>query len=245
MDEPTPHVRDRFGASGPGQRLPGGQGNSWRYGDRILKPLDLPLDVLTWQAEHLPALQAHSTFRVVPPLAATDGELIVDGWTAWPRVEGTHQPNRWPDIIAVGTHFHDALRQLPQPQHLYRRTDRWAVADRIAWGEYPAPPDPYLTDILAATHDIPAENQLVHGDLTGNVLFHDDLPPAVIDLSLYWRPPAYATGIVITDAIAFEKAPTDLADGIDRQYLLRAIAFRLATDLLAGVPDAAAPYQRI
>ncbi len=35
-----------------------------------------------------------------------------------------------------------------------------------------------------------APPQLVHGDLTGNLLFHTSLPPAVIDLSPYWRPTA-------------------------------------------------------
>ncbi len=31
--------------------------------------------------------------------------------------------------------------------------------------------------------------QLVHRDLTGNVLFHPPLPPLVIDLSPYWLRP--------------------------------------------------------
>jgi len=33
-----------------------------------------------------------------------------------------------------------------------------------------------------------APSQLIHSDLGGNVLFHDQLPPAIIDFSAYWRP---------------------------------------------------------
>jgi hypothetical protein len=41
----------------------------------------------------------------------------------------------------------------------------------------------------------------VHGDLAGNVLFHPTQPPAVIDLSPYWRPAGYATGVAVVDGL--------------------------------------------
>ena len=37
----------------------------------------------------------------------------------------------------------------------------------------------------------------MHGDLTGNVLFAEGLPPAILDLSLYFRPPGFATAVVL------------------------------------------------
>ncbi len=39
-----------------------------------------------------------------------------------------------------------------------------------------------LNALLAALEPVPAPSQLMHGDLTGNVLFHDALPPLIIDL---------------------------------------------------------------
>jgi hypothetical protein len=79
----------------------------------------------------------------------------------------------------------------------------------------------------------PTSDQLIHGDLTGNVLFADDEPPAVIDLSLYWRPVGYATAIVVADAIVWEGAGDELVQyALQReeafgQLLARALVFRL------------------
>ena len=76
--------------------------------------------------------------------------------------------------------------------------------------------------------------QLVHGDLGGNVLLHDSLPPAVIDVSPYWRPTGYADAIVVADAVAWEGAGDDLVERLLRrqgeQLLLRAVLFRVAVD---------------
>jgi hypothetical protein len=48
---------------------------------------------------------------------------------------------------------------------------------------------------------------LIHGDLTGNVLFHDELPPAIIDFTPYWRPLEFQSAVVVADALVWEGAP--------------------------------------
>jgi len=65
----------------------------------------------------------------------------------------------------------------------------------------------------------------------GNVLFHPDLPPAIIDLSPYWRPALFATAIVVIDAMIWEGADRSALSVIDGrsgayQYLLRLPAAR-------------------
>jgi hypothetical protein len=76
-------------------------------------------------------------FRAAP-LRCRDGELVVDGWTAWPRLAGAHAP-RWAEILAVGERLHRALAgEERRVEVLDARTDGWARADRIAWGEQPA-----------------------------------------------------------------------------------------------------------
>jgi hypothetical protein len=82
-------------------------------------------------------------------------------------------------------------------------------------------------------------NQLVHGDLTTNVLFHPTLPPGIIDLSPYWRPPRFATAVVVVDAMVWEVAGPSVLPLIGRrphaaQYLLRAAVFRLVMDHLCN-----------
>jgi len=47
-------------------------------------------------------------------------------------------------------------------------------------------------------------NQIIHGDLCGNILFHETLSPVVIDFSLDYRPREYAEAILIADSIAWE-----------------------------------------
>jgi len=45
----------------------------------------------------------------------------------------------------------------------------------------------HLPALVAARRPLSAWPRLMHGDLTGNVLFADGLPPLVIDLSLIFR----------------------------------------------------------
>jgi hypothetical protein len=160
---------------------------------------------------------------------------IVDGWTASEYVAGMHEEGRWREIIAVGERLHAALAHVPRPGAIIDpRTDPWAVGDRVAWGEADFPE---LDDVLAAFKPVDAPSQLIHGDLTGNVLFHDELPPAIIDFAPYWRPVEFASAIVVSDALCWHDAPADLADAVDRQYLLRALVYRAVTSRGFGVAD--------
>jgi len=213
-----------FGVEGEPEPLPGGRGSSWRVGGLVLKPLDRPAYELPWQADVLGSVEG---IRVAVPRPE-----VVDGWTAATFVEGRHVPGRWREIIAVGEELHRALAHVPRPDAILDgRTDPWAVADRVAWdGE----PFAAVADVLDALEPIEARSQLVHGDLTGNVLFHDELPPAVIDFTPYWRPPEFASAVVVADALCWEAAPPELAGAVDRQYLLRALIYRAVTSIGFG-----------
>ncbi len=239
MTRPPPAtVLERFGVAGRTPvPLPGGRSTAWRAGDVVLKPLDLAPAALRWQEEVLSSV-APDGFRVAVPLRSRRGELVVGGWTAWPALDGAHAP-RWPEIIAVGERFHRALAAVPRPSALLdARTDPWARADRIAWGEAPAGDLARIPDVarlLGLREPAGARQQLVHGDLSGNVLFAPGLPPAVIDLSPYWRPAAYASAIVAVDAVLWHGA--DAAALVPRNgareargLVVRALLFRLLAD---------------
>jgi hypothetical protein len=78
---------------------------------------------------------------------------------------------------------------------------------------------------------------VIHGDLTGNVLFAPGVAPAIIDLAPYWRPPAFASAIVVADALVWEGADATLLEAVAHverfeQYLLRALVYRAVTDRL-------------
>lgn len=230
-----------YGLDAPALPLTGGQHTAWRVGAAVVKPLDMDAAAVQWQGELLRRLDGAEGFRVSVPLQATDGRWIVAGWTAWRYQPGAHVPGRWQDIISAGQRFHAALRAEPKPDFLSRRTDPWAIADRVAWGELA--PGRYagadqLRELIAVLRPVRREDQLIHGDLTGNVLFDEHRPPLVIDLAPYWRPAPFATAIVVADALVFEGAGPALVqpllvDPEFPQFLCRALIYRLVTDQLA------------
>src|SRR5262245_35733704 len=194
-EPPPPHVLAAFRAVTAPQPLPGGRGRSWRAGPLVVKPLDWEPEELAYQAKVLAALRPDG-FRVAPPVPK-----VVDGWTAAPYLEGVHEPGRWREIIAVGRRFHAATAGFPRPDALLDgRDDPWATGDRVAWSErsYES-----IDDVLAELRPLDEPSQLVHGDLTGNVLFHPTLPPAIIDFAPYWRPIGWSEAIVVCDAICW------------------------------------------
>jgi uncharacterized protein (TIGR02569 family) len=245
---PPAHVLAAFGATDDPEPLGGGQGAAWRSGDLVLKPLDQAMspEELEWQGALLDGVHEDG-FRVTRLQRARDGSALVDGWCAWGHVEGSHEERRWAEVISVGERFHAALEGVPRPTLIDARTDHWAIGDRVAWGELPAARFAHVKHVprlVEALRPIEAPSQLVHGDLTGNVLFAPGLPPAVIDFSPYWRPTAFASAVVVADALAWEGADERLLEAVAHtddfpQYLLRALIYRIVVDALfrAGEPD--------
>jgi uncharacterized protein (TIGR02569 family) len=238
LSQPTADVLAAFGV---GECLPvplgGGQGTSWRAGDVVLKPADAEPGELAWQIRVISQI-SQDGFRVARPRLAADGAECVDGWSATEFLSGSQRPASWPDIIAAGDRFHLAVRGVQRPAFLDHRSGPWATADRVAWNEIPAAEFlrvSHLPQLTAALRPVAASSQLIHGDLTGNVLFDDQLPPAIIDFSPYWRPVPYAAAIVVADALVWEGADQRILHAVRRvddfgQYLVRALIFRIVTD---------------
>jgi uncharacterized protein (TIGR02569 family) len=221
--------------------LDGGQGSSIRAGALVLKPYADELEV-TWFAG-LACRIVPDGFCLPAPVAALDGRWTVDGWAAVEHVHGVADPaGRWQQVVAAGRAFHAAVSQEPEPAHLAAREHRWAVADRVAWGEQEIPvgalSQPLLDRLERLRRPVDLPNQLVHGDLSGNVLLDGGASPAIIDVSPYWRPAAYADAVVAVDALLWweaaeslvdEISPRDLHDRDWQQLLMRATVFRLVS----------------
>lgn len=244
-ESPPAHVLAAFGLSGVPEPLPGGTGRAVRVGGAVLKPVE-DREEAEWCAEVLEGLPPSVSFRVPRPIKAGSGTYVAGGWVASELVPGRAGPGgRWASLLAVGRAFHAALRDVPRPDLLDRRLHPWAVADRVAWQEENVTLRGEAGRVLAELRAVPASrrepDQLVHGDLTGNVLYHRGSPPAVIDFSPYWRPVRYAEAIVVADALLYHDAGFDLVDALGAEgprWLARALTFRLvAAALLAGEPD--------
>jgi uncharacterized protein (TIGR02569 family) len=230
-DVPPQSVLEAWAVADP-QPLARGRGEAFRAGTLVLKPAGEPAQAV-WLAETLEDLDAGATVRVVRPARSVTGRWVVDGWAAWHWMEGQHRPCMWDEVLDVSKRFHRAVSGIAWSQAM-AASHRWAMADRVAWGELDAElPEP-VRPLLARRRPVDLPCQLVHGDLGGNVLFHDSLPPAVIDVSPYWRPPGYADAIIVADAVAWEGADDELVERLLRhqgeQMLLRAVLFRVAVD---------------
>lgn len=245
---PPPAVLDAFSAKGTPVPLVGGQGRSILVGGFVFKPAEGPEDEVEWAASLFEKLAPDSGFRVPLPLRASDGRTVVDGWTASEFLTGEPGPQgHWAGVLSAGRAIHAALRQVPRPDFLDQRTHPWAVGDRVAWGEQ----DVDVVEDLAAPFSALLElrrpvkqdaAQLMHGDLTGNVLFAADEAPAVIDFSPFWRPPVFAEAIVVADGLLWFDLPSDLlTDGSDhpdwQQMLIRALIFRLVAHSQSAGPS--------
>lgn len=246
-DVPGPDVLEAFGLTGTPVPLPGGEGRSFRIGQAVLKPADE--DFADWLGDTMSRIVADG-FRISRPIAAATGAWHHDGWSASryePGAEPDHEgAPRWAQIIEAGRAFHRALAGFARPDFLDRRTDWWQTGDRVAWQEQQ--PDliaclqaPY-EDLAALIAPVAEASQLIHGDLTGNVLLAAGLPPLVIDFSPYWRPAAFGEAIVVGDALIWHGAKAALiretadgtgaaaaASGDFAQHVLRAVIYRLVT----------------
>ena len=189
-------------------------------------------------------------FRLAPPCSTTDGQWVCEGWVAWRRLEGADPDlstsSQCLAVIEAGRAFHRALAHLARPRCIDERTDWWALADRAAWGERTAPRVPEFADVLRrleAGFTPLGRPQVVHGDLTTNVIFAPGMAPAVLDISPYWRPAEYAEGIVLADALCWHAAPADVVElsGVSVGAVARGVVFRMATttERLASGHDAA------
>ncbi|WP_242910948.1 hypothetical protein [Actinomadura terrae] len=238
---PPARVLAAFDLTGSARPLAGGQGESFCVGNAVLKPTSDP-QAAEWSAAVFAGLPASAEFRVPRPRRSRDGDYVVEGWTAAELLDGHAGPaGNWERLIAASRAFHQALRHLPRPRFLDRRRDPWAISDRVAWDEAPPPPstdaDELLARLLHLKEPVRTESQLVHGDLTGNVMFHPGRPPAVIDFSPYWRPVPYAEAVVVVDGLLYHHAAPALLDDVlpgrdGLQMLVRALVFRLTTSAL-------------
>ncbi|WP_426502489.1 hypothetical protein ACPPVO_33175 [Dactylosporangium sp. McL0621] len=233
--QPPPAVLQAFGVRGPARPLDGGQGTSWAVADLVLKPGGGPLHA--WLAGVLADVTVDS-FRLAEPVPTRDGAWEVAGWSATRWVPGrapdTATAPKWREVLAAGRAFHRAVAHLDRPGFLDARQDRWARADRAAWGERDIRYRPEFAAVaqrLQGVLEPLGRSQLVHADLTNNVLFAAGYPPAVIDISPYWRPPAYAEGVVVADALCWHGAPASLPETVDVSVpaVARALLFRMAT----------------
>ncbi len=260
---PSSRVLDLFAVPEAVEPLPGGQGSSVRAGDLVLSPGRDP-QVLAWLNPTLARLAVRldespsrgtRDVRIAMPVPARDGSWVVDGWGASRFEPGTQVCEDLDVTLAAGRLLHARLAvAVPErPTGLDDRQDRWAVAERAAYGEEPVglsgldDDARLLVEALSARLDEGirlGRPQLVHADLAGNVLLDAEGAPVVLDVAPAWRPVRWAEAVAVIDAVVHGGADparlTAYADGVACEAMVRAALFRLLSD---APPDVVA-YRR-
>lgn len=230
---PGHEVLVAFGASGAPKRLAGGRGVTWRAGEVVLRPAGDPVESM-WKSKVLSELDVSDEFTFPRPIQDDRGQWVRDGWEAMEFISGAADETRVEDIVHAGTAFHQAISGLPRPSFIAASNDPWSQADRIAWGEGPMPKERLLNLAAAEYGAIEGVEQVIHGDLLGNVLFAEGHPPALIDWAPYWRPAGFGAAIAVVDAVCWHRYPIQRLGHHHgtthwRQLLLRALVFRMVT----------------
>jgi uncharacterized protein (TIGR02569 family) len=258
VTDPPPTVLSAFGTDGVSVPLPEGEGQAFRVGAVVVKRVH-DSDEANWVQSLLSTVEQRD-FLVPEPVATTNGGWVCEGWVASRFVNGLRPlAPRWDEVITAGLNFSDAAERARKGGEdvLLRRSHRWAVADRVAWGENNIQLSPEAAEVEARLRSLMGESvrrsQLVHGDLTGNVYVAPSCVPVILDFSPYLRPRRWAAAIVIADAVLWNDADLSLAerfaaDPTDRDLLGRAVLYRMVAAQLASDPRHGAwlePYRRI
>ncbi|WP_319943215.1 TIGR02569 family protein [Nocardia aurantia] len=270
--EPPEHVRGTFGLREVTPVALGDWDGGWRCGDVVLSPVADHARA-AWSAKVRENLKVDG-LRLARPVRATDGRYVVSGWRADTYLDGVPDA-RHDEVVSVSLRLHRSTGALERPRFLsqqpvapYGDVDVFAAADRAAWepvplralklgGMQPATsPDgqrslQMLTQLSTLRKQVRTPPQLVHGDLFGTVLFAAEDGPGLTDITPYWRPAAWAAGVIVVDALSWGGADdgllrrwTDLPEW--PQMLLRAVMFRLAVHALhpRSTPEAFAGLAR-
>jgi uncharacterized protein (TIGR02569 family) len=182
--------------------------------------------------------------------AKSQAKYVFEGWTAWTFVSGKAAPKgNFEILLRACRAFNTEVAKLclEKPAFLSKRRNRFTEADLVTWEEKK------LDEVQDIHHDIMSliqttleqllqlrqpfqqgiTNQLIHGDLTGNVLFDldDKDSPGIIDITLYWRPAEYAEAIIVADGLIWLGEGRELVEmyGTDHtrvQLLVRALYWR-------------------
>ena len=232
-------MRAAFGARGEEEPELLEGGIAWRCGEVVLRPASHTAEA-AWVAQTLDLLEPEDV-RLARPLRSTDGRWVVSGWSANRNIDGKPEP-RHDEVVAASLRLHAASSFLAKPRFLDSRQDLYSLADRMAWGEQEHPLVPEkggrLYDVLEGSRrKVQLRQQVVHGDLFGNVLFAGNAPPGILEFAPYWRPAEWAAAVAVIDSLAWGGADPAIVERWSHlaewpQSLLRALLFRLAVHAL-------------
>jgi uncharacterized protein (TIGR02569 family) len=237
----------KFNITDTGIRLAGGQQTTMKFGDIVLKPID-DVAYANFTASIFDQIDPKE-YRISKPIKSIDNNYVEDGFIATKFEPGNHDFSRIAEMLKVSENLHHDLKEI---KCKFPNFDNpWTSAQKILWDNKKLPIDlnqdskEFCEKILAELKPITLPKQLIHSDLSGNILFHENLKPLVIDFSPAFAPYEYASALIVTDNIAWNHADINSLEllkeySIDFEVVKYAVVFRILVSALLNKDNFAA-----
>ena len=194
-------IAHRFGVQEDAVLIANNEHPVYRAGDVIIRQESDPEEA-AFVASLCSSISAKG-FRVARPITSTSGAFVTDdGWTACAFLTGKPATaDDAPHVVAAIAAYHEALAPTPKPSILKDDDSPFIRADKMAWNELETTIDHRITPLVGPLQARlqPLDElkpQLIHGDLNPhNILIEPSVPPGIIDIAPYWRPPEFAQAV--------------------------------------------------
>ncbi len=238
-------ILDAFNLNGEVNLLEGGQNTSFRIKNAVLKPVGDNVQFCEWVLNVIYNINPHG-YRLSKPIKSNNGKFVYKGWCCTRYEPGEHRKGNVKQKLEVARLLHHDLADT-NFTNIPNSDNPWSKSQRIAWQNESLPQNiskkafKILQEMLSKVKL--KENykvQIVHSDLSGNILFDKALTPLIIDFSPTIAPVEYAEAILLCDSIAWEESPPSEIELIchsefNVEMILRAVIFRLSVaSIFAG-----------
>jgi len=222
------------------EQLPGGQNTSILAGNVVIKPIN-EQEKYCWLAEEFENIYSNKLL-IAKPITNNKKCYLYKGYGATNYINSHFYRNRLKQKIKAAEEFHRIVNKIKKPKQFNTWISPWSEATKIAWQEVDLPKtnnvavNSILENIIDDYTIVKLDNQFIHSDLAGNILFQY-YKPVIIDISPEFRPIEYAHTLLITDSIAWHGSSIEslnllkYEDNFKRQMILRAVMFRLCVPL--------------
>ena len=191
---PSAAVLHAFGADGRATVLSGGQGATYRVADIVVKPVDDAAEA-AWTQELLTRVRT-DRFRIA---RASPDRATACGSTTGGQRRGSSADcdrSRRDGVSSsrpgCGSATRPSKRRQDDQGVLAARTHRWAVADRVVWGEQSTQLDDERADLFAAMSAEFGDDTSTLSSCTAisaaTCSCDEDGTPVILDVSPYVRP---------------------------------------------------------
>lgn len=229
-----------FNLSGDGEKILGGQNNSYRFGNIILKKNDGDNTNIDYISEILNEISSRN-YRIAKPVISNKGSYLEDGYIAAYYEEGHHIFDNIKETIRISKIFHKDIANY-RIDRMQDANTQWSIAMDIIFRQRAIPNYVDSDNLkiclkLINKLELPKDKlQIIHGDIGGNILYHNNLPPCIIDFSPLIAPSKMAEAIALVDYAAWVKRnTTDIENLLPfdeyKIFIQCAVLFRLLSAL--------------